>query len=74
MPGKAQSASNRYAVVTRTQTVLLICLGFTALGVLNFGYRYLDDLARDRTGTFGIRLFEEMTGVYVGLALFPLFL
>jgi two-component system LytT family sensor kinase len=74
MPGNAQSASSRYAVVTRTQTVLLVCLGFTALGILNFGYRYLDDLARDRTGTFGIRLFEEMTGVYAGLALFPLFL
>jgi len=74
MPGNAQSASNRYAVMTRAQTALLVCLGFTALGVLNFGYRYLDDLARDRSGTFLMRLFEEMTGVYVALALFPLFL
>ncbi len=74
MPEKVQSASSQYTVITRAQSVLLVCLGFTALGVLNFGYRYLDDLARDRTGTFGIRLFEEMTGVYVGLAIFPLFL
>jgi two-component system LytT family sensor kinase len=74
MPGKSQSANSRYATMTRTQIVLLTWLAFTALGCLNFGYRYFDDLARDRTGTLAIRLFEEMTGVYVGLALFPLFL
>jgi signal transduction histidine kinase len=74
MPGKLQSANSRYAFVTGTHAVLLTCLGFTTLGVLDFGYRYLDDLARDRTGTFGIRIFEEMTGAYVGLALFPIFL
>ena len=74
MQVKLQSASDRYAVLSRKQAWLLAFLGFTALGFLNFEYRYLDDLARDRTHTFAIRLFEEMTGVYVGLLLFPLFL
>jgi two-component system, LytTR family, sensor kinase len=51
---------------------LLSFLGFTAFGLLNFEYRYLDNLARGVHHTFAIRLFEEMTGAYVGLALFPL--
>ena len=46
-------------------------LGFTAFGLLNFGYRYLDNLARGVHDTFAMRLFEEMTGAYVGLFLFP---
>jgi two-component system LytT family sensor kinase len=50
---------------------LLSFLGFTAFGLLNFEYRYLDNLARGFDHTFAIRLFEEMTGAYVGLALFP---
>jgi two-component system LytT family sensor kinase len=49
-------------------------LGFTALGLLNFGYRYLDDLARQHPNTFAIRMFEELTGAYAGLLLFPFFL
>jgi sensor histidine kinase YesM len=55
-------------------TWLLTCLGFTAFGLLNFGYRYLDNLARGVQHTFATRLFEEMTGAYVGLMLFPLVL
>lgn len=50
---------------------LLTILGFTAFGFLNFEYRYLDNLARGMRHTFAIRLFEEMTGAYVGLFLFP---
>jgi signal transduction histidine kinase len=50
---------------------LLTFLGFTAFGLLNFEYRYLDNLARGVHHTFAIRLFEEMTGAYVGLVLFP---
>jgi two-component system, LytTR family, sensor kinase len=50
---------------------LLTFLGFTAFGFLNFEYRYLDNLARGVHHTFAIRLFEEMTGAYVGLVLFP---
>jgi sensor histidine kinase YesM len=74
MREQVQSETNRYAVIPRARTAILAWLGFTAFGILNFGYRYLDDLARDRPGTFAMRLFEEMTGVYVGLALFPFFL
>lgn len=69
-----QSGKDRYAVIGRRQAWLLTFLGFTTLGFLNFEYRYLDDLARDRRDTFVVRLFEEMTGVYVALLLFPLFL
>lgn len=50
---------------------LLAFLGFTTFGILNFEYRYLDNLARGMRHTFAIRLFEEMTGAYVGLLLFP---
>lgn len=74
MGTKVQSGKDRYAVMSRKQAWLMTFLGFTALGFLNFEYRYLDDLARDRSHTFAVRLFEEMTGVYVGLLLFPLFL
>jgi hypothetical protein len=38
---------------------------------LNFEYRYLDNLARGIDHTFAIRLFEEMTGAFVGLVLLP---
>jgi signal transduction histidine kinase len=41
----------------------------TALGLLQFAYRYLDDLTRDHPGTFGMRLLEEATGSYAGLLL-----
>jgi two-component system LytT family sensor kinase len=50
---------------------LLTFLGFTAYGILNFEYRYLDNLANGVHHTFATRLFEEMTGAYVGLLLFP---
>jgi two-component system, LytTR family, sensor kinase len=71
---KLQSAKDSYAVISRKQSWLLVFLGFTALGFLNFEYRYLDNLARGYTHTFVVRLFEEMTGAYTGLLLFPLFL
>jgi len=74
MQMELESGKDRYAVIGRKQAWLLTFLGFTALGFFNFEYRYLDDLARDRAHTFGIHLFEEMTGAYVGLLLFPLFL
>ena len=74
MGTKLQSGKDRYAVMSRKQGWLLAFLGSTALGFFNFEYRYLDDLARDRKHTFAMHLFEEMTGVYAGLLLFPLFL
>ncbi len=45
---------------------------FTVIGLLEFGYRFLDDLARNRSHTWPMRLLEEMTGVYTASILFPL--
>ena len=44
----------------------------TAVFLLVFSYRYLEDLARARTGTFAERLIEEATGVYSAALLFLL--
>jgi two-component system, LytTR family, sensor kinase len=55
---------NRFAVFA-------IWLGVsTAVVLLAFFYRYLDDLARARTGTFAERLIEEATGTYSAALLF----
>lgn len=47
---------------------------FTAVGLLRFSYKYLDDLTREETGTLAARFIEEMTGVYSAAILFPLVL
>lgn len=71
----AQTPTNsRYAVLSRRAAFLVGFAGFTAFGLLNFAYRYLDDLARMQQHTFVRRLFEEMTGAYSGAALFPILL
>jgi len=44
---------------------------FTAVGLLFFSYHYLDDLARQHTGTFVPRFIEEMTGAYTAMLLVP---
>lgn len=44
---------------------------FTAIGLLFFGYHYLDDRARQIPGTFEQRLIEEMTGAYSAMILMP---
>lgn len=49
----------------------LIFAYYTAHGLLLFGYRYLDDLTREKSGTFTPRLIEEMTGAYGGAIIFP---
>lgn len=54
--------------------MLITFLAFTAVGFLNFAYRYLDDLARQQQHTFARRIFEEMTGAYSGALLFPVLL
>ena len=71
MADEPQTANQRYALISRRRAWFLIFLAFTALGFLNFAYRYLDDLAREHPDTLGIRLFEEGTGAYAALALFP---
>ncbi|NYF79937.1 histidine kinase [Granulicella arctica] len=50
---------------------LLTFLGFTAFGLLSFEYRYLDDLARAHPHTFAIHMFEEMSGAYVAMLIYP---
>jgi signal transduction histidine kinase len=55
-----------------TWTILLLI--YTAIAILLTEYRYLDDLSRNRSGTFGIRALEEVTGVYTAFVLLPLVL
>jgi two-component system, LytTR family, sensor kinase len=47
---------------------------YTVICVAELEYRYLDDLSRQRVGTFGMRLLEEATGVYSVFLLLPLVL
>jgi signal transduction histidine kinase len=68
---KHQPAANASNWIQPRVSWLLTFLGFTTFGILNFEYRYLDNLARGFHHTFAIHLFEEMTGAYVGLLLFP---
>jgi two-component system, LytTR family, sensor kinase len=55
-----------------TWTVLFLI--YTVIAVLLTEYRYLDDLSRNRSGTFAIRSLEEITGVYTAFVLLPLVL
>jgi two-component system LytT family sensor kinase len=47
---------------------------FAAIWVSSFLYRYLDDLARHRTGTLEARLLEELTGVATAFVIVPIVL
>jgi two-component system, LytTR family, sensor kinase len=60
--------------LTRAQGWGILFLVYTALFVLVFGYHYLDDLSRERAGTFAVRFLEEFTGVYTVFLLLPLVL
>src|SRR5271167_376256 len=60
--------------LTRAQGWGILFLVYTALFVLFFGYHYLDDLSRERPGTFAVRFLEEFTGVYTVFLLLPLVL
>ena len=55
-----------------TWTILFLI--YSAIAVLLTGYRYLDDLSRQRVGTFPMRTLEEVTGVYSVFVLLPLIL
>jgi two-component system, LytTR family, sensor kinase len=50
---------------------ILLFLLYTLIAVLMTGYRYLDDLTRQRQDTFYMRLLEEGTGVYSVFLLLP---
>ncbi|MBZ5722113.1 MAG: histidine kinase [Acidobacteriia bacterium] len=71
LPAANPSPKHRYAVLSRKTAWFLTFVAFTALGWLEFAYRYLDDLARGHPHTFAMRMFEEMTGAYSALLLLP---
>ncbi len=56
----------------RALTWGVLFLLYTAIAVLMTGYRYLDDLTRQRLGTFPLRALEEGTGVYSVFLMLPL--
>jgi len=58
--------------LTRAQGWAILFLVYTGIFVLIFSYRYLDDLSRERPGTFGVRFLEEFTGVYSVFVILPL--
>jgi two-component system LytT family sensor kinase len=60
--------------LTRAQGWGILFLVYTAIFVLIFSYRYLDDLSRERPGTFTVRFLEEFTGVYTVFLVLPLVL
>ena len=51
---------------------LLVFAYFTAIGLLLFGYRALDDVARERHAKLLPLFIEQMTGAYAVLVLLPL--
>jgi two-component system LytT family sensor kinase len=51
-----------------------LALLYTAIGLLLFSYRWLEDLSSRRTGTLVPRFIDEMTGVYTALAALPVIL
>jgi two-component system LytT family sensor kinase len=60
--------------LTRAQGWGILFLVYTALFVLFFSYHYLDDLSRQRPGTFAVRFLEEFTGVFTVFLILPLVL
>lgn len=56
---------------SRAQTWMILFLFFTGIAFLSFNYKYLDDLARQHSGTLLRRLLEETTGVYSFFILLP---
>jgi two-component system LytT family sensor kinase len=70
----SETQQTRVLGLTRAQGWGILFLVYTALFVLEFGYRYLDDLSRQRPGTFAVRFLEEFTGVFTVFLLLPLVL
>ena len=57
--------------LSRVRVWTVLFLIYSAILVVEFEYRYLDDLSRQHAGTFGRRLLEEATGVYSVFLLLP---
>jgi two-component system LytT family sensor kinase len=70
----SETEQTRVLGLTRAQGWGILFLVYTAIFVLIFSYRYLDDLSRQRHGTFAVRFLEEFTGVYSVFLLLPLVL
>ena len=69
-PGKAKRAG--VLEFSRRQGWGILLSIYTGIFFLIFSYHYLDDLSRERPGTFGVRFLEEFTGVYTVFLLLPL--
>lgn len=62
----------RFSHIESQRVIWLLVMGyFTAHALLLFTYKYLDDLANARRGTFWLRLIEETTGAYTTAILLP---
>ena len=57
--------------LSRVRVWTVLFLIYTGICISAVEYRYLDDLSRQRAGTFGTRLLEESTGVYSVFLLLP---
>jgi two-component system LytT family sensor kinase len=57
--------------LSRVRVWTVLFLISTGICISTLEYRYLDDLSRQRAGTFGTRLLEESTGVYSVFLLLP---
>src|ERR1700743_2141612 len=57
---------------TRARNWGWLFLLFTVVGMFSFGYVYLDDLTRQRSGTVATRLLDQSTGAYTFFLLLPL--
>ncbi|MGA2098823.1 MAG: histidine kinase [Candidatus Acidiferrum sp.] len=71
-PAKAKQAG--LLEFSRAQIWGTLFLLYSLIFVLDFLYRYLDDLSRQRSATFGVRFLEEFTGVFTVYLLLPLIL
>ncbi len=72
MNARHPSATPPVPRFSRAQTWTLLFLFFTGIAFLSFNYKYLDDLARQHSGTLLRRLLEETTGVYSFFILLPM--
>jgi two-component system, LytTR family, sensor kinase len=72
MSARHPSATLPAARFSRAQTWSILFLFFTGIAFLSFNYKYLDDLARQHSGTLLRRLLEETTGVYSFFVLLPI--
>lgn len=57
--------------LSRVRVWTVLFLIYTGICISALEYRYLDDLSRQREGTFSTRLLEETTGVYSVFLLLP---